>query len=213
MNSGELCCSCLSRGTELNYSSLYWSTVQGNTWIFWNDKLIQTKYQSLLSRLVSVLKVHCYCSTWRVQSQTLSCRLIWITWPYFCDLRTNSIALIELNGMVRRTSFAFHFGECRNIKSSEQLSGLFFHEMFEQTKENFRWKKNGVQWHQTGDERYTSERCAMRKHQQATHLNAIEGAVVLDYEILALAHREEVAVLTQQVGHVDGFRCWSIREK
>ena len=53
----------------------------------------------------------------------------------------------------------------------------------------------------------------MRKHQQATHLKAIEGAVVLDYEILALAHREEVAVLTQQVGHVDGFRCWSIREK
>ena len=65
----------------------------------------------------------------------------------------------------------------------------------------------------TGDERYTIERCAMRKHQQATHLKAIEGAVVLDYEILALAHREEVAVLTQQVGHVDGFRCWSIREK
>jgi len=52
----------------------------------------------------------------------------------------------------------------------------------------------------------------MWKHQQATHLKAIEGAVVLDYEILALAHREEVAVLTQQVGHVDGFRCSSIRE-
>jgi hypothetical protein len=64
----------------------------------------------------------------------------------------------------------------------------------------------------SSDERYNIERCAMRKHQQTTHLKAIEGAVVLDYEILALAHREEVAVLTQQVGHVDGFRCSPIRE-
>jgi hypothetical protein len=81
--------------------------------------------------------------------------------------------------------------------------------MFEQTKYDFRWKKacNG-----TRDERYNFEWCAMWKHQQATHLKAIEGAVVLDYEILALAHREEVAVLTQQVGHVDGFRCSSIRQ-
>ena len=41
------------------------------------------------------------------------------------------------------------------------------------------------------------------------YLKAIEGAVVFDQEVLALAHREEVAVLTQQIGYVNGFHCQS----
>ena len=36
------------------------------------------------------------------------------------------------------------------------------------------------------------------------YLETVEGTVVLDAQVLvALAHREEVSVLAQQIGHVD----------
>lgn len=43
---------------------------------------------------------------------------------------------------------------------------------------------------------------------ERAHLEPIEGAVVLDGEVLvALAHREEVAVLAEQVRQVDRLHC------
>ena len=39
------------------------------------------------------------------------------------------------------------------------------------------------------------------------YLEAVEGAVVFDQEVLALADREEVAVLTQQIGYVNSLHC------
>lgn len=40
-----------------------------------------------------------------------------------------------------------------------------------------------------------------------THLEPVERGVILDDEGTGLADREEVPVLTQQVGQVDGLGC------
>lgn len=47
----------------------------------------------------------------------------------------------------------------------------------------------------------------IRKPIMNTHLEPVERGVILDDEGTGLADREEVPVLTQQVGQVDGLGC------
>ena len=45
--------------------------------------------------------------------------------------------------------------------------------------------------------------CTMSNH--VTHLESVQGAIILDVECLGVGDRESVAVLAQQAGEVDGF--------